>query len=175
MCIRDRAEDDPGRVRYLLDPSVAEGSAWATGATTPGVHVVNLVHGRDFSADGIIQAAEVRDGDPSPDGAGELRTARGIEMGHIFQLGRKYADALGLKVLDEHGKLVTVTMGSYGIGAVSYTHLDVYKRQIVQRKAAGLHEPQGRRRRDRLGHRLDPDDGRVISRWACLLYTSRCV
>ena len=110
------AQEDPRRVRYLLDPSVAEGSAWATGANTPGVHVVNLVHGRDFSADGIIQAAEVRDGDPSPDGAGELRTARGIEMGHIFQLGRKYADALGLKVLDEHGKLVTVTMGSYGIG-----------------------------------------------------------
>ena len=110
------AEDDPRRIRYLLDPSVAEGSSWATGANKSGVHVVNLTYGRDFRADGVIQGAEVRDGDPSPDGAGTLRTARGIEMGHIFQLGRKYADALGLKVLDENGKLVTVTMGSYGIG-----------------------------------------------------------
>ncbi len=110
------ADDDPARIPYLLDPSVADGSAWATGANSPGVHVINLVAGRDFTHDGIIQAAEVRDGDPSPDGAGVLRSARGIEMGHIFQLGRKYADALGLKVLDENGKLVTVTMGSYGIG-----------------------------------------------------------
>lgn len=103
-------------VRYLLDPRIAEGSAWATGADRAGYHVVDLVYGRDFSADGTIQAAEVRDGDPSPDGAGSLRSERGIEMGHIFQLGRKYAEALGLKVLDENGKLVTVTMGSYGIG-----------------------------------------------------------
>ncbi len=103
-------------VRYLLDPRIAEGSAWATGADRAGYHVVDLVYGRDFSADGTIQAAEVRDGDPSPDGAGPLRSERGIEMGHIFQLGRKYAEALGLKVLDENGKLVTVTMGSYGIG-----------------------------------------------------------
>ena len=110
------AEGDPKRIRYLLDPSVAEGSSWATGANKPGFHIINLTLGRDFSADGVIQAAEVRDGDPSPDGAGPLRTARGIEMGHIFQLGRKYAEALGLKGLDENGKLVTVTMGSYGIG-----------------------------------------------------------
>ena len=112
---RGEGEEATG-VRYLLDPSVAEGSAWATGANRPGFHVIDLVHGRDFTADGTVQAAEVRDGDPSPDGAGVLRTARGIEMGHIFQLGRKYAEALGLKVLDEFGKLVTVTMGSYGIG-----------------------------------------------------------
>ncbi|MDO5739341.1 MAG: proline--tRNA ligase [Ornithinimicrobium sp.] len=103
-------------IRYLLDPSVADGSAWITGADEPGKHVFDLVHGRDFSADGIVQAAELREGDPSPDGAGTLTLARGIEMGHIFQLGRKYAEALGLKVLDEHGKLVTVTMGSYGVG-----------------------------------------------------------
>ncbi|WP_284305883.1 proline--tRNA ligase [Mobilicoccus caccae] len=113
--LRGEGEDRTG-VRYLLDPRIAEGSAWATGADRPGVHVIDLVHGRDFGADGTIQAAEVRDGDPSPDGAGVLHTARGIEMGHIFQLGRKYAEALGLKVLDENGKLVTVTMGSYGVG-----------------------------------------------------------
>lgn len=103
-------------IRYLLDPRIADGSSWATGANKPGVHVVNLVHSRDFTADGTVQAAEVRDGDVAPDGAGTLRAARGIEMGHIFQLGRKYAEALGLKVLDENGRLVTVTMGSYGIG-----------------------------------------------------------
>jgi prolyl-tRNA synthetase len=103
-------------IRYLLDPSVAEGSAWVTGADEHGRHVFDLVHGRDFTADGTIQAADIREGDPSPDGQGRLTLARGIEMGHIFQLGRKYAEALELKVLDEHGRLVTVTMGSYGVG-----------------------------------------------------------
>ena len=89
-----------------------------TGADVDGSHVIDLVAGRDFTPDGTIEAAEVRDGDPCPNcDGGTLETARGIEMGHIFQLGRKYADALDLKVLDENGKLVTVTMGSYGIGA----------------------------------------------------------
>jgi prolyl-tRNA synthetase len=73
--------------------------------------------GRDFTPDGTIEAADVRDGDPCPNcDGGTLESARGIEMGHIFQLGRLYAEALGLQVLDENGKLVTVTMGSYGIG-----------------------------------------------------------
>ncbi len=103
-------------IRYLLDPSIAEGSVWVTGADEHGKHVIDLVHGRDFTADGTIQAAEIREGDPSPSGTGTLTLARGIEMGHIFQLGTIYAEALGLKVLDENGKLVTVTMGSYGIG-----------------------------------------------------------
>ncbi len=108
--------ENTSKIRYLLDPRVAEGSAWVTGADKTGFHVINLVHGRDFTADGTIQAAEVRDGDDAPDGSGPLESARGIEMGHIFQLGRKYADALDLKVLDQNGKLVTVTMGSYGVG-----------------------------------------------------------
>ena len=72
--------------------------------------------GRDFVGDGFIEASNVRAGDPAPDGSGPLELARGMEIGHVFQLGRKYAEALGLKVLDENGKLVTVTMGSYGIG-----------------------------------------------------------
>ena len=72
--------------------------------------------GRDFTADGTIEAAEVRAGDPCPVDGAPLQAARGIEIGHIFQLGRKYAEALGLKVLDENGKQVTVTMGSYGVG-----------------------------------------------------------
>jgi len=109
-------EKNASGIRYLLDPRVAEGSAWVTGADKPGYHVIDLVHGRDFTADGTIQAAEVRDGDPSPVGGGALITARGIEMGHIFQLGRKFAEALDLKVLDQNGKLATVTMGSYGVG-----------------------------------------------------------
>ena len=103
-------------IRYLVDPRVSTGTAWVTGANEPARHVFDLVVGRDFTPDGTIEAAEVRAGDPSPDGSGPLQLARGIEMGHIFQLGRKYAEALGLKVLDENGKLVTVTMGSYGIG-----------------------------------------------------------
>ena len=105
-------------IRYLLDPRVVEGTRWVTGADVEGKHVVDLVAGRDFTADGTIEAADVRDGDDCPSCAeGTLSTERGIEMGHIFQLGTRYAEALGLKVLDENGKLVTVTMGSYGIGA----------------------------------------------------------
>jgi prolyl-tRNA synthetase len=92
------------------------GTTWITGANEPGRHVFDLVAGRDFEGDGVIEAAEIRDGDPCPIDGGRLETARGIEIGHIFQLGRKYAEALGLQVLDENGKLVTVTMGSYGIG-----------------------------------------------------------
>ncbi|MGQ4518468.1 proline--tRNA ligase [Dermabacteraceae bacterium P13115] len=103
-------------IRYLVDPRVVPGTVWVAGAGEKDRHVYGLVYGRDFVADGTIEAAEVKAGDPSPDGSGPLELARGIEIGHIFQLGRKYAEALGLKVLDENGKQATVTMGSYGIG-----------------------------------------------------------
>jgi len=103
-------------VRYLVDPRVVDGTSWITGADKLGQHVVGLVAGRDFTADGTIEAAEVRDGDPSPDGAGPLVSARGIEVGHIFQLGRKYTDAFAVDVLGEDGKPVRLTMGSYGLG-----------------------------------------------------------
>ncbi len=103
-------------IRYLVDPRVVEGTRWVTGANQPGRHVYDLVAGRDFTPDGTIEAAEVLAGDPCPRCYSAVEMARGIEIGHIFQLGRKYADALDLKVLDQHGKLTTVTMGSYGIG-----------------------------------------------------------
>ncbi|HUX71093.1 MAG TPA: proline--tRNA ligase [Cellulomonadaceae bacterium] len=111
-----RPAESRGTVRYLLDPRVVAGTRWITGADAPGRHVFDLVAGRDFTADGTIEAAEVRAGDPSPDGSGPLELARGIEIGHIFALGRKYSQALGLTVLDQNGKAVVVTMGSYGIG-----------------------------------------------------------
>ncbi|MCD6638537.1 MAG: proline--tRNA ligase [Nocardioides sp.] len=110
-------EEGESGIRFLVDPRVVDGTRWVTGANVAGSHVVDLVAGRDFTPDGTIEAAEVREGDECPNCAeGTLHAARGIEMGHIFQLGRKYAEALGLQVLDENGKLVTVTMGSYGIG-----------------------------------------------------------
>jgi prolyl-tRNA synthetase len=110
-------ETSDSKIRFVVDPRVVTGTRWVTGADVPGSHVIDLVAGRDFTPDGTIEAAEVRDGDACPNCTeGSLESARGIEMGHIFQLGRKYADALGLQVLDENGKLVTVTMGSYGIG-----------------------------------------------------------
>lgn len=105
-----------GGIRYLLDPRVVDGTAWVTGANEEGRHVAHLVKGRDFEADGIIDVAEVREGDPAPDGSGPLELARGIEIAHVFALGRKYAESLDLKVLDQNGKAVTVTMGSYGLG-----------------------------------------------------------
>ncbi|WME23650.1 proline--tRNA ligase [Brachybacterium sp. GU-2] len=131
----------PSGIRYLVDPRVVPGTAWVAGAGEKDKHAYDLVYGRDFTADGTIEAAEVRDGDPAPDGSGPLRLTRGMEMGHIFQLGRKYAEALGLKVLDENGKSVVVTMGSYGIGvtravaAVAELHHDekglVWPRQLA--------------------------------------------
>ncbi|PPI20469.1 proline--tRNA ligase [Rathayibacter sp. AY1B1] len=109
-------EESATGVRYLLDPRVIDGTAWITGANVSGQHVLDLVAGRDFHGDATVEVADVRTGDEAPDGSGPIETARGMEIGHVFQLGRKYADVLGLKVLDENGKLVTVTMGSYGIG-----------------------------------------------------------
>ncbi|GAB6921743.1 proline--tRNA ligase [Rhodococcus erythropolis] len=103
-------------VRYLVDPRVVDGTSWITGADEDGKHVVGLVAGRDFTPDGTIEAAEVRDGDASPDGAGTLVSARGIEIGHVFQLGRKYTDVFTVDVLAENGKPVRPTMGSYGVG-----------------------------------------------------------
>lgn len=103
-------------VRYLVDPRVVTGTAWVTGADKVDHHVVDLVCGRDFTPDGTIEAAEVRPGDPAPDGSGPLSAARGIEIGHIFQLGRKYADAFSLDALGQDGKPVRITMGSYGVG-----------------------------------------------------------
>jgi prolyl-tRNA synthetase len=103
-------------VSYLVDPRIVPGTAWVTGADKPDHHVVDLVCGRDFTPDGTIEAAEVREGDPAPDGSGPLSAARGIEIGHVFQLGRKYADAMQLDALGADGKPVRITMGSYGIG-----------------------------------------------------------
>jgi prolyl-tRNA synthetase len=103
-------------VRYLVDPRVVRGTAWVTGADKADHHVVDLVVGRDFTPDGTIEAAEVREGDPAPDGKGTLVAARGIEIGHVFQLGRKYTDAFGVDALGPDGKPIRITMGSYGIG-----------------------------------------------------------
>ena len=103
-------------VRVLADPRVVDGTAWITGADAPQKHVVGLVAGRDFTVDGYIEAAEIKVGDPSPSGNGTVELARGIELGHIFQLGRKYTEAMGVQILDENGKRAVPTMGSYGIG-----------------------------------------------------------
>lgn len=109
-------EESATNIRYVLDPRVVDGTAWITGANIDQKHVHSLVAGRDFVGDGFVEVSTVRAGDPAPDGSGPVELARGMEIGHVFQLGRKYAEALGLKVLDENGKLATVTMGSYGIG-----------------------------------------------------------
>ncbi len=104
-------------IRYLVDPRVVPGTAWLTGANEPGRHATNVVCGRDFVPDGTVEAAEVRPGDPCPGcGTGELTLRRGIEIGHIFQLGRRYTDAFALDVLGPAGKPVRPTMGCYGIG-----------------------------------------------------------
>ncbi len=103
-------------VRYLVDPRVVRGTAWVTGADKADHHVVDLVAGRDFTPDGTIEAAEVREGDQAPDGKGTLVAARGIEIGHVFQLGRKYTNVFGVDALGPDGKPIRITMGSYGVG-----------------------------------------------------------
>ena len=109
-------ERAPSGVRYLVDPRVASGTRWVTGADEEGRHVLDLEVGRDFTPDGTVDAAEVRAGDPCPACGGPLELARGLEVGHIFQLGRRYAEALDLSVLDRDNRAVPVAMGSYGIG-----------------------------------------------------------
>ena len=111
-----RAAGNKDAVRYLIDPHVVRGSAWVTGADSEGKHVQDLVYGRDFEADGTVEAVEVRHGDMSPDGSGPLSFERGVEIGQVFQLGLKYSKAMGLNVLNRDGKAAPVWMGCYGIG-----------------------------------------------------------
>ncbi|WP_327679654.1 proline--tRNA ligase [Streptomyces sp. NBC_00467] len=104
------------KVRYIADPRVARGTAWITGANKPDTHARNVVAGRDFEVDDYLDVVVVQDGDPCPQCGTGLKLDRAIEIGHIFQLGRKYADAFQLDVLGQNGKPARVTMGSYGIG-----------------------------------------------------------
>ncbi|MEU3398467.1 proline--tRNA ligase [Streptomyces filamentosus] len=104
------------KVTYLADPRVAPGTSWITGANKDGMHAKNVVAGRDFEVSEYVDVVVVQDGDPCPECGTGLKLDRAIEIGHIFQLGRKYADALKLDVLGQNGKPVRVTMGSYGIG-----------------------------------------------------------
>jgi prolyl-tRNA synthetase len=105
------------KIRYLVDPRVVPGTAWLTGANEPGRHATNVVAGRDFTPDGTIEAADVRSGDPCPAcPVGTLALRRGIEIAHIFQLGRRYTDAFAIDVVGSDGKPVRPAMGCYGIG-----------------------------------------------------------
>jgi len=104
------------KARYLVDPRVVDGTAWVTGANEAGRHAVNVVCGRDFAPEGTIEAATVRAGDPCPRCGTGVELRRGVEVGHIFQLGRKYADAFEHDVAGPDGRPVRLSMGSYGIG-----------------------------------------------------------
>lgn len=117
-------------VRFFVDAHVVKGSEWIIGGDEAGKHRFHAVYGRDFTADGTVEAVEVRHGDMSPDGSGPLSFERGVEIGQVFQLGLKYSNALDLKVLDQNGKTVPVWMGCYGIGVsrvlacIAETHHD---------------------------------------------------
>lgn len=103
-------------VRYLVDPLVVPGSSWVTGANEQGKHAAHVVRGRDFEPDAEIGAIEVRAGDRCARCGGTLEIARGIELGHVFQLGRKYTDGIELDALGPDAKPIRITMGSYGVG-----------------------------------------------------------
>ncbi len=147
--------DSATGLRYFVDPRVVDGTTWVTGANERGVHVSGLVAGRDFVADGVVEVAQVREGDPAPDGSGPIETARGMEIGHVFQLGRKYAEALGLKVLDENGKQVDRHDGL--VRHRRDPHPGGHRRGEQRRQGPGLageRRPVRRaRRRDRQGRR----------------------
>jgi prolyl-tRNA synthetase len=103
-------------ITVYADPRIAPGTSWVTGANEKDRHARNVVNGRDFTPDAYVEAAEVRAGDTCPECATPVVIDRAIEIGHIFQLGRKYAQSLNLTVLDQNGKSQIVTMGSYGVG-----------------------------------------------------------
>ena len=103
-------------ITVYADPRIAPGTAWVTGANAKDKHARNVVNGRDFTVDHYVESAQIRQGDACPKCASPVVIDRAIEIGHIFQLGRKYAQALNLTVLDQNGKSQVVTMGSYGIG-----------------------------------------------------------
>jgi prolyl-tRNA synthetase len=103
-------------IRYVVDPIVVPGSAWVTGANEPDKHAAYVVRGRDFEPAGELGAVEIRDGDRCARCGGELSIARGIEIGHIFQLGRKFTDAFEVDAQGPDGEAIRITMGSYGIG-----------------------------------------------------------
>ena len=122
-------------VTVLADPRIVPGTSWITGADAPRQHVVNMVAGRDFTPDDYIEVATIREGDPAPDNKGTLTLERGIEIGHIFQLGRKYTEAFEVDILDVNGKRSRPTMGSYGIGVS----------RLVAVVAEQLHDDRGLR------------------------------
>jgi prolyl-tRNA synthetase len=103
-------------VTYYADRRIAPGTAWVTGANKPDTHVTNAVVGRDFTVERYLDVADVEPGDPCPRCGSPLALDRAIEIGHIFQLGRKYTDAFSFDVLGPNGTPQRVTMGSYGIG-----------------------------------------------------------
>ena len=103
-------------ITVYADPRIAVGTSWVTGANKKDTHAKNVLCGRDFTVDHYIEAVVVRQGDSCPKCDTPVIIDRAIEIGHIFQLGRKYAQSLNLTVLDQNGKSQVVTMGSYGIG-----------------------------------------------------------
>ena len=103
-------------IRVIADRSVAAMADFVVGANRAGFHIAGVNWGRDLPEPETADIRNVVEGDPSPDGSGSLRMARGIEVGHVFALGRKYSEAMKCTVLDASGKAVNPAMGCYGIG-----------------------------------------------------------
>ena len=102
--------------KMLVDHSADRLADFVCGANEDGVHLTGVNWERDLPQAEVVDIRNVVNGDPSPDGKGTLSIARGIEVGHVFQLGDKYSSRMKAEVLDENGKSVTMTMGCYGIG-----------------------------------------------------------
>ena len=121
--IRDQINCGPGsigptqtEIPVYVDRSASSIKNFIAGANEDDYHLKNLNWDRDINISAIVDIREVKEGDPSPDGKGEIRLKRGIEVGHIFQLGDKYSKSLKATVLDEKGASVPLEMGCYGMG-----------------------------------------------------------
>jgi len=121
--VREATGCEPGfigpvrlKLRLYADHAAAHAADFVCGANRRDLHLTGVNWGRDLPEPEVVDIRNVVPGDPSPSGQGTLAIARGIEVGHIFQLGRKYSESMNATVLDEQGKAVTMFMGCYGIG-----------------------------------------------------------
>jgi prolyl-tRNA synthetase len=104
------------KIPLIADRAAAKLADYVCGANVEGKHLTGVNWGRDLPEPEVADLRDVVEGDPSPDGQGSLAIARGIEVGHIFQLGAKYSEVMNAEILDEDGRSRTVFMGCYGIG-----------------------------------------------------------
>ena len=163
----------------VADPSVSAPIAWITGANEPDHHVRNAVLGRDFAVDVWADLVTIVSGDVCPRCGNPLSVDRGIEVGHVFQLGTKYSEAFDARYTDESGEQHPMLMGCYGIGisrivaAVAEEFHDDARARVAGR-ARALRRPPHRAARPRRTRRRRGRRRRIASTTSCRTPASPC-